>query len=63
MTGQSRAPGDQGLRPASGRRPSSSLAAGDCCLVTGRVERAGGGWPGEPASGSDEREGADLRGR
>lgn len=37
--------------------------AGDCCLVTGWVDWAGGGWPGKTDPGSDEQWGADLRGR
>lgn len=59
----SRAPGDLGLLPACGLRASPGLAAGDCCLVTDRVGRAGGGWPERPDPGSNKREGADLRGR
>lgn len=59
----SRAPGDLGLRPACRLPAFTGLAAGDCCLVTGRVGRAGGGWPGKRDPGSDKREGVDLRGR
>lgn len=54
VSDRSRAPGGVGLQLASGLRAFPGLAAGDCCLVTGRVARAGGGWPGKPDLGSDE---------